>query len=195
MSMRIALAVILATIVGVATGVGMAVLRVQIAPWDGDPGGVEADPQMPAVAQSGQPMPKLVIDQLEYHYGTMDVDDKRSHDFVFTNTGNARLVLSAGGTSCRCAVSSIEDTEVLPGRSTTVTLTWTSGETIGPSRRTATILTNDPDRKPWCWICPRTLYVVCSGCGSTFEQPKPVQVFKESPRCSFSDTAAFSKPP
>jgi len=55
-------------------------------------------------------------------------------------------VLRAGDTSCRCAVSELQDEEIPPGGKGTVTLTWTPQEVPGPYRQSATIFTNDPSQ-------------------------------------------------
>ena len=41
------------------------------------------------------PTPKLGIEQTEYDFGVMDLDAEMSHDFTFTNTGEATLELTA----------------------------------------------------------------------------------------------------
>lgn len=144
--MRISTAVILATILGVATGAGVAALRIAVAPWDGDPEGVRRASS--ALQVPGGPEPKVVVDHEQYNFGTMDVDAEAKHDFTFTNRGQAPLVLSAGDTSCGCTLSEIEGgrMEIAPGESNVVTVKWTANKGEGPFTQTATIETNDPIR-------------------------------------------------
>jgi hypothetical protein len=132
--------ILLALVVGVGVGVGTAVWRARLVPWDGPPPGV-ASPR-PATAQGETP--KVAVDQEEYNFGVMDASDKKSHGFVFTNTGKGPLVLRDGGSSCRCAVAEIEKAEVPPGGSTKVTVRWTAKDMIGDYRQTARVKTNDP---------------------------------------------------
>ncbi len=142
--MKTFLAVVLATVVGVATGVGIAALRITVAPWDGDPEGVRRG--TPGVARRGGPTPKVVVDREEYEFGTMDIEAEGRHDFTFTNRGEAMLELTTGQTSCGCTVSEIEDGSIAPGESGRVTVKWTADRGEGPYRQTATIETTDPAR-------------------------------------------------
>ena len=53
-------------------------------PWNGYPTGrapVRRSRRPPA---AGEPAPKVVVDQEEYNFGTMDFGSERSHDFTFT---------------------------------------------------------------------------------------------------------------
>ena len=142
--MKTFLAVILATILGLAAGAGIAALRIARAPWDGDPGGTRTG--TPAVTPPSGPVPKVVVDQEEYEFGLMDIAAKGKHDFVFNNRGEATLELKAGETSCGCTVSEIKDGGIAPGESGKVSVTWTADKGEGPFRQTATIETNDPLR-------------------------------------------------
>jgi len=142
--MKVILAAVLATILGVAAGAGIAAWRIARAPWDGDPGGTRKG--TPAVNPPSGPVPKVVVDQEEYEFGLLDITAKGKHDFVFTNRGEATLELRAGETSCGCTVSEIKDDGIAPGESGKVSVTWTADKGEGPFRQTATIETNDPLR-------------------------------------------------
>jgi len=142
--MKTFLAAVLATMVGVAIGVGFAALRIAVAPWDGNPDGVLRE--MPGVAWRDGPAPKVVVDREEHEFGTMDIEAEGRYDFTFTNRGEAMLELTAGKTSCGCTVSEIEDGRIGPGESGRVTVKWTADRGEGPYRQTAMIETNDPAR-------------------------------------------------
>ena len=87
----------------------------------------------------------MVVDKAEYDFGTRDIEaSSGSHDFVFTNKGDAPLSLSEGGTSCRCTMSKLGQEKISPGGSTKVTITWKPIDKPGPYQQTAKILTNDP---------------------------------------------------
>lgn len=141
--MRTLLLATFAILLGVALGVGTAVLRIGAARWDPklDEGmGTDAAKPLPPVG----PQPKVVIDRTEYDFGTLDMDSSGSREFKLTNAGEAPLTLSEGGTSCRCAMSKLEREKVPPGESAKVTITWKPTDKPGPYQQTATILTNDP---------------------------------------------------
>ena len=86
---------------------------------------VRPSPEAPG---PGEPAPKVVVDQEEYDFGTMDYGSEMGHDFMFTNAGQAPLVLTAGPTSCRCTVSEVNDDKLLPGESFKVTVRWKARE-------------------------------------------------------------------
>jgi len=129
--MRTLIAIILAAILGVASGVGNALLRLDETVWD------------------NSLLPEIAVDATEHDFGTLDIHAKGSQSFRFTNEGEGMLVLTAGPTSCRCTVGNIERPRIPPGESGLVILTWTPDpeKEPGPYRQTATILTNDPKRR------------------------------------------------
>lgn len=143
--MRIVLTVIVAFVMGVGAGVGTATLRLRSSAWDGDPltSGVHGGR---AGRTPGQPAGKAQFSELEYDFGSMDTNAEGSHDFLITNVGEGLLEITAGETSCKCALSEIEHEELAPGQSTTVTVTWHADGRVGPYRQTATVLTNDPEQ-------------------------------------------------
>ncbi|MBN2474379.1 MAG: DUF1573 domain-containing protein [Pirellulales bacterium] len=152
--MKTILAILLAVAFGVATGMGTALLRVQNPPWNGSPEGSATEPPLPDLPASGDPLPKLVVEQPKHDFGYMDVDDEGSHQFVFNNEGAGRLVLSRGVTSCNCTVAEFgtpgslaDEVSVLPERSTTITVRWRADGKVGPYYQTATIHTNDPKHR------------------------------------------------
>jgi hypothetical protein len=143
--MRTAFAVVLVILLGIAFGVGAAVLRIKSAPWN-----PALDQRMESAAtvgaKSNEPHPKAEVDQTEFNFGTLDINSKGAHDFTFRNAGRAPLILSEGGTSCRCTMSKLSKDPIPPGGSDKVSLTWKPLERPGPYQQTAKILTNDPAR-------------------------------------------------
>ncbi len=140
--MKAVFAIVLTILLGIALGIGVAVLRVKMRPWNrqGDEGTAAATSVAPP---PNAPAPKVSVAETEYKFGTLDLQATGTHDFVFRNTGGAPLVLHAGPTSSRCAWSSIERGSIPPGESAKVTLTWKLKDKAGPYQQTATILTND----------------------------------------------------
>ena len=143
--MKTALAVALVILLGIALGIGAAMLRIKSAPWNP---ALDERIETSAAAASlpSGPKPKAVVDQTEFNFGALDIQSKGSHEFLFRNTGDAPLTLRDGGTSCRCAVSELSKESTPPGGSAKVTLTWKPLEKPGPYQQTAKILTNDPAR-------------------------------------------------
>lgn len=144
--MKTSLIILLAVILGLAGGMGTAVMRIMRTPWDGDPGGKAVDAPLPDLPAAGELLPKLVVQQTDYDFGTMDLGDEGSHDFVFANRGPGRLVLGRGSSTCSCMVAEFEEDEitVLPGGSVSITVKWTTDEKTGEYQQTAQITSNDP---------------------------------------------------
>lgn len=113
----------------------MAVLKIRQYPWNGG-GGIQSSPGSGRVA----------VNQEEFNFGKMYFTDSGKHEFVLFNRGDHNLTLSAGSTSCVCTVSEIKDTDLAPGQSTKVLVSWRSMQRAGPFHQSVTILTSDPLR-------------------------------------------------
>jgi len=141
--MRIFLLTLLTLSLGIALGVGAAVVRVRTSPWDPqrDESVVSEEPALPP---PGAPVPKVVVPETSYDFGALDLSANGSHDFFLKNAGTAPLKLTEGGTSCRCTMSKLDKESIPPGGSAKVTISWKPIDRPGPYQQTAKILTNDP---------------------------------------------------
>jgi hypothetical protein len=157
-------AIVLAIVAGAAAGTALAYWRLHTWAWSGPASLVDSG----AEPQARMPVPQLEIDATDYDFGTLSLDATGRREFVFRNTGTASLQLSPGETSCKCALSEIENINVPPGEETRVTLTWRGESTVGPYRQTATILSNDPAR-------PRVVLTV-SGQMMVAVRPQPAEL-------------------
>ncbi|HEX3997992.1 MAG TPA: DUF1573 domain-containing protein [Pirellulales bacterium] len=99
----------------------------------------------PALALPGHE-PKLVLENDEFNFGSIELGGKGRHAFVFKNVGRGPLVLTKGETSCVCTLSKIDHPNVAPGGSTIVEVEW-HPKSRGPFRQSAQVLTNDPARQ------------------------------------------------
>jgi len=130
----------LAVLLGLGLGLATAAIRIRLVPWEAD-----IDPLLrPAASPTAQP--RVVVDQADFDFGRMDTQSHGSHEFRLTNRGDGPLRLERGTTTCKCTVSTLRLTELLPGQSTIVLVEWKSTGDPGPYRESATILTNDPNR-------------------------------------------------
>lgn len=95
--------------------------------------------------------PRVAVDQEKHDFGKADVGVTGRHRFVFTNTGNEPLVLARGKSTCGCCTCvcavRLPERAIAPGESAKVTLEWKSKLYVGSFRQTATIATNDPNRR------------------------------------------------
>ncbi|MBN2581150.1 MAG: DUF1573 domain-containing protein [Pirellulales bacterium] len=134
---------VFAVILGIAIGVTTAWVRLSIKPWKGLPP-VGRDGDLISPPASSVPAPRLEVDQAEYNFGSMDIEEKGSHEFLVRNRGTAPLTISQGNTSCRCAISKLERETLLPGESDKITLEYKPTAVPGAYHQTATFFTNDP---------------------------------------------------
>ena len=90
--------------------------------------------------------PKLVIEGSQEHtFGTMQVQDTKSHEFVFTNAGAAPLVLNIlEKPSCQCTKFEVPSEPIAPGASGKVLLEWRPTIFDSNFTQTALVKTNDP---------------------------------------------------
>lgn len=100
----------------------------------------------PGAAAAAIPLPRVGVDAVTHEFGTMQRGTKKSHSFIFTNTGDAPLKLAVGATSCKCTLGEVGDRPLKPGESTPVKLEWVAKILPGPFRQTAKVNTNDPLR-------------------------------------------------
>ncbi|MFI4874394.1 MAG: DUF1573 domain-containing protein, partial [Blastopirellula sp. JB062] len=99
------------------------------------------------VTASSEPQPKVEVERTEYNFGSMERFEKSSHTFTIRNVGDAPLQLEVGDSSCSCTLAGLEEAGVAPGEETHIKLEWTLKFKEGPFRQSATILTNDPNRR------------------------------------------------
>lgn len=60
--------------------------------------------------------PKFKWEETTFDFGKIKKDVPVTHNFVFTNTGTAPLVISRVQGSCGCTVTSYTDTPIAPGK-------------------------------------------------------------------------------
>ena len=121
-----------AVVLGVGVGIGAALVRVQLSPWDGTPGGARSEPAGAAVFDPDAPQPKLVVEEDTHDFGAMDERRRGRYEFVLTNVGDAPLTLRQGEASCKCTSTILEKGDIQPGESAKVVLEWTGKNRTGP---------------------------------------------------------------
>jgi hypothetical protein len=99
--------------------------------------------------QGGGPRtyPKLeVVNGEEYQFGVMEPGGEGKHIFVVRNVGAAPLELTVVGSTCKCTVGTLKDSQVAPGEQTEIVMTWVAKSDIEEFGQSATLRTNDPTR-------------------------------------------------
>jgi len=86
----------------------------------------------------------VVVAGTDFDFGVGQRNSTLNHPLQIRNDGDEPLRLEKGGTSCKCTLSDIKKSEVLPGETVEIRLDWKL-ETLGEEfRQTAEIQTNDP---------------------------------------------------
>jgi len=140
--MKTLLIVVSSVLLGIALGIGLAILQMRWTPWD--PRRDEGAAIQTALIE--EPKPQVSIEPTEYHFDEIDRHFGRSHDFTLSNVGNAKLALEQGKTSSPCLTVKIDRDIVLPGESAKVTLAWNPSKDPTATRPTAIVHTSDPFR-------------------------------------------------
>src|SRR5262249_28300211 len=104
--------------------------------------GAMADPA-PASKET-KPAPTIQFAETEYHFAKVQSGELVKHEFVFTNTGNATLEISAVQPGCGCTTAGAWDKRVEPGKTGVVPLQFNSANFGGDISKQATVVCNDP---------------------------------------------------
>ena len=73
-------------------------------------------------------------------YGKINKNGNGSRDFIFTNTGNAPLIVTNVLSTCGCTVPTKPDEPILPGKKGKITVKYNMA--LGPIRKTLTVESN-----------------------------------------------------
>jgi uncharacterized cupredoxin-like copper-binding protein len=88
--------------------------------------------------------PKISVQQSEFDFGDINQNDIVNHDFVIMNTGGDILKISDIRAACGCTAAKPDKTELKPGESTKLKITFNSKGRKGPQIKTVNFNTNDP---------------------------------------------------
>lgn len=94
-----------------------------------------------AFAQSG---PEIKFETTTHDFGTFSENEPVvSYEFVFTNTGDAPLVIHQAIASCGCTVPDYTKEPILPGKKGSIKVTYNgAGRYPGHFKKSITIRTN-----------------------------------------------------
>ncbi len=65
--------------------------------------------------EAAKQLPVMQFDESEFDFGTIDQGTPQEHTFVFTNTGNAPLIITDAKSTCGCTVPKKPDAPIAPG--------------------------------------------------------------------------------
>ena len=90
--------------------------------------------------------PKVAVQQLEHDFGDINEGDVVNHTYVISNNGGDLLKILDVRASCGCTAAKPEKSELNPGESTNLVVSFNSKGRKGPQSKTVTVSTNDPDK-------------------------------------------------
>ena len=99
----------------------------------------------PITAEKGKQtvlLPELSFDKLRHNFGKINQGESVSHQFVFTNTGQAELIINNAKGSCGCTVPKWPRKPIAPGESEEIKVTFNSAGKSGNQSKTITLVTN-----------------------------------------------------
>ncbi len=91
--------------------------------------------------------PRAQFDRTDYDYGKIKAGEKVAYEFRLTNTGKKPLLIRKTKASCGCTVAAPDKSELKPGETTSIKVTFDSTGRSGRDSKSVTVITNDP-RQP-----------------------------------------------
>lgn len=87
--------------------------------------------------------PAITFEKTEHDFGTVDKGDKVTHEFKFSNSGDAVLEISDVKASCGCTTVKPDKASYQPGESGVIPVTFNSSRFSGNITKTVTVTSND----------------------------------------------------
>jgi hypothetical protein len=87
-------------------------------------------------------LPEISFDKLWHNFGKINQGESVSYQFIFTNTGQAELIITNAKGSCGCTVPKWPREPILPGESEEIKVTFNSTGKSGKQSKTITLVTN-----------------------------------------------------
>jgi hypothetical protein len=88
--------------------------------------------------------PEITFDKMNYHFGTINMGDKITHTFSFTNTGKRDLIIRATKASCGCTSPEPKKKVISAGETGTIEVVFNSFGKHDKQDLRVTVITNDP---------------------------------------------------
>lgn len=90
-------------------------------------------------------LPKFSFEESTHDFGTITEGDIVEHTFMFTNTGDAPLIIQSASASCGCTVPKYPRTPVAPGETGEIQVKFNSANKPGIQNKTVSLTANtDP---------------------------------------------------
>ena len=85
--------------------------------------------------------PKMTFSEQTFDYGNIPRNVPATHEFKFTNTGNAPLVINSANASCGCTVPEYTKEPIMPGKTGVIKVVYNAANP-GNFTKTVTVRSN-----------------------------------------------------
>lgn len=86
--------------------------------------------------------PKIEFKETEFSFGDIKEGDQAKHEFVFTNTGDAPLILTKVEPSCNCTTPEWPKQPIMPGKSEKIVAIFDSKGRPGEFNKSIEVYSN-----------------------------------------------------
>lgn len=93
-------------------------------------------------ADAVKEVPKMHFADTSYNFGWMGEGEVATHEFSFFNEGKSPLIIAGATTSCGCTVPEFSREPILPGKSGTLKVTFSSQGKWGHILKSVTVSSN-----------------------------------------------------
>jgi hypothetical protein len=98
----------------------------------------------PLTAEEYAKAPKLKIDDPIFDFGRIKQGEKVTKEFIITNSGKSNLNIRMTRATCGCTASEPEKSDLGPGESSKIKVTFDSKGRSGEQKKTVLVYSNDP---------------------------------------------------
>lgn len=103
---------------------------------------VKNQPVEKQVAPIDGKYPAMTFNKKEHNFGVIKEGDKVETEFIFTNSGEADLIISNASGSCGCTVPEYPKEPIKPGKTGKMKVTFDSNGKPGKQQKSVTITAN-----------------------------------------------------
>jgi hypothetical protein len=99
-------------------------------------------PSLSNVGNDNSNQASFKFNEEEFNFGTIKQGESIQHDFEFTNTGKAPLIITNASGSCGCTVPEWPKEPIAPGAKSVIKVTFNSAGKQGVQDKTVTLQSN-----------------------------------------------------
>ena len=95
-----------------------------------------------------EPLPRIEVEQPVFDFGEVMRGRSVEHTFVFTNAGDAELIIDRVKSTCGCTGVLLSEKNIPPGSKGTIRAKFNSSRFNGAVKKNILLYSNDPSGKP-----------------------------------------------